>query len=35
VELRLRAAYNRGERLTEFGEKPVDARYELRARWYF
>jgi len=34
-ELRLRAAYNRGERLTEFGEKPVDARYELRARWYF
>jgi hypothetical protein len=35
VELRLRAAANRGERLTEFGEKPVDARYELRARWYF
>ena len=35
VELRLRAAFNRGERLTEFGEKPVDARYELRARWYF
>lgn len=34
-ELRLRAAFNRGERLTEFGEKPVDARYELRARWYF
>jgi hypothetical protein len=34
-ELRLRAAANRGERLTEFGEKPVDARYELRARWHF
>ena len=35
VELRLRAAVNRGDRLTEFGEKPVDARYELRARWSF
>jgi hypothetical protein len=35
VELRLRAAFNRGERLTEFGEKPVDARYELRLRYYF
>lgn len=35
IELRLRAAFNRGERLTEFGEKPVDARYELRARWHF
>jgi len=35
VELRLRAAANRGARRTEFGEKPVDARYELRARWYF
>jgi hypothetical protein len=34
-ELRLRAAANRGDRLTEFGEKPVEARYELRARWYF
>jgi hypothetical protein len=34
-ELRLRAAANRGERLTEFGEKPVDARVELRARWSF
>jgi hypothetical protein len=34
-ELRLRAAANRGDRLTEFGEKPVDARVELRARWYF
>jgi hypothetical protein len=35
VELRLRAAFNRGDRLTEFGEKPVDARVELRARWSF
>jgi hypothetical protein len=35
VELRLRAAFNRGERLTEFGEKPIDARYELRLRYYF
>ena len=34
-ELRFRAAANRGEPLTEFGEKPVEARYELRARWYF
>jgi hypothetical protein len=35
VELRLRAAFNRGDRLTEFGEKPVDARYEVRLRYYF
>jgi hypothetical protein len=34
-ELRARAAANRGDRLTEFGEKPVDARYELRLRYYF
>jgi hypothetical protein len=34
-ELRLRAAFNRGDRLSEFGEKPVEARYELRVRWYF
>lgn len=34
-ELRVRAAANRGDRLTEFGDKPVDARYELRARWFF
>jgi len=26
---------NRGGRLTEYGEKPVDARVELRLRWYF
>ena len=35
VELRVRAAANRGERLTEFGAKPVEARYELRLRYYF
>jgi hypothetical protein len=34
-ELRLRAAANRGDRLTEFGEKPVDERVELRVRWHF
>jgi hypothetical protein len=34
-ELRLRAAVNTGERLTEFGEKPVDERLELRLRWHF
>jgi len=35
LELRLRAALNRGERLSEFGEKPVDARLELRLRHHF
>lgn len=35
LELRLRAAANRGARLTEFGEKPVAARYELRLRWFY
>jgi hypothetical protein len=34
-EIRLRAALNRGERLTEFGEKPVNERLELRLRWHF
>jgi hypothetical protein len=34
-EIRLRAAANRGDRLTEFGEKPVDERLELRVRWHF
>jgi hypothetical protein len=34
-EVRLRAAFNRGDRLSEFGEKPVDERVEVRARWYF
>jgi hypothetical protein len=35
VELRLRAQLNRGERLSEFGEKPVDERLELRLRYFF
>jgi hypothetical protein len=35
IELRLRAAANVGGRLTEYGEKPVSERFELRARWYF
>jgi hypothetical protein len=35
LEVRLRAAFNRGERLSEFGEKPVDERLELRLRWHF
>jgi len=35
VEVRLRAAVNLGERLSEFGEKPVEERLELRLRWYF
>jgi hypothetical protein len=34
-EVRLRAAANLGDRLTEFGEKPVDERLELRLRWHF
>ena len=34
-EMRLRAAVNVGERLTDFGEKPVDERLELRLRWHF
>jgi hypothetical protein len=33
--VRLRAAFNRGGRLTEFGEKPVEERLELRLRWHF
>jgi hypothetical protein len=34
-EVRLRAAFNVGARLTEFGEKPVSERLELRLRWHF
>lgn len=34
-ELRLRAQINRGDRLAEFGEKPVRERVELRARYFF
>lgn len=35
VELRLRAQWNLGGRLTEYGEKVVDSRVELRARLFF
>lgn len=35
LELRLRLFFLRGERLTDFGEKPSDQRFELRARYYF
>ena len=35
LELRLRAGFNIGARLTEFGEKQADARAELRARYFF
>jgi hypothetical protein len=35
TELRLRAGFNRGGRLTEYGEKPVDARLGLRLRYYY
>jgi hypothetical protein len=35
VELRLRAAFNSGDPSTEFGEKAVSKRLELRARVYF
>jgi hypothetical protein len=35
LELRLRLALNRGDAGTEFGEKAVQSRLELRARLYF
>jgi hypothetical protein len=35
VELRGLANIQRGARRTEFGEKPADARVELRVRYYF
>jgi hypothetical protein len=35
LELRLRLIFLRGDRLTDFGEKPNDQRLELRARYYF
>jgi hypothetical protein len=35
LELRLKAAFLGGRRLTEFGEKQNDYRVELRARYYF
>ncbi len=35
LELRLRAVFLAGNRLTDFGEKQNDRRLELRARYYF
>lgn len=35
LELRLRLFLLRGDRLTDFGEKPNDQRFELRVRYYF
>lgn len=35
LELRLKAAFIAGERLSEYGEKQNDYRAELRARYYF
>ncbi|OGW21626.1 MAG: hypothetical protein A2077_04405 [Nitrospirae bacterium GWC2_46_6] len=35
LELRVKAAFISGERLTEYGEKQNDYRTELRARYYF
>jgi hypothetical protein len=35
LELRLRVALNWGEGSTDYGEKPVGARVELRARYFF
>jgi len=35
MELRLRAALNSGTHHTEFGEKLVETRIELRMRYFF
>ena len=35
LELRLKASFIFGERLSDFGEKQNDSRVELRARYYF
>ena len=35
LELRLKAAFVSGERLSEYGEKQNDYRAELRVRYYF
>jgi len=35
LELRLRLALTRGDISTEYGEKPVRSRVELRARFFF
>ncbi|MFW2374872.1 MAG: hypothetical protein ACN4GM_17240, partial [Gammaproteobacteria bacterium] len=35
LELRLRLGINAGGQWSEYGEKPVQSRFELRARYYF
>ena len=35
LELRFKATLLNGDRYSEFGEKPNDAKYELRLRYYF
>lgn len=35
LELRLRFAFTGGDASSEFREKPIRARVELRARYYF
>lgn len=35
LELRARLAFNRGNASTEYGERPVRSRFELRARYFF
>lgn len=35
LELRARLALNRGDAATEYGERPVRSRFELRARYFF
>jgi hypothetical protein len=35
LELRFRLALNQGDKSTEYGEKPVQSRVELRARYFF
>jgi hypothetical protein len=35
LELRLRLQFNHGDRLTDYGEKAVESRVELRMRYYF
>ena len=35
LELRFKATLLSGDRYSEFGEKPNDAKYEIRLRYYF
>jgi len=35
LELRLRLQFNHGDRLTDYGEKAVESRVELRMRYFF